>query len=165
LRTARPIGSLVFARPHSGRFQISNAALEMMHEFVQDEPHKPEAGGVLLGRHILDTRDIVVDRVSAPMPGDQQSRFRFYRAHRRHQRVIDDAWRTSGGTCTYLGEWHTHPEQCPTPSPVDEGDWRRKLATDQFSGCLFFAVVGTGATRVWEGAWHDSNLLQLALVP
>lgn len=159
------LGSLVFARPHGGRFQISDAAWETMRRFVQDEPHKPEAGGVLLGRHILDTRDIVVDRVSIPMPGDRRSRARFFRARSRHQRIIDEAWRESNGTCTYLGEWHTHPERCPTPSPEDEGNWRRKLATDWFSSYLFFVIVGTDVVRVWEGAWHQSHLLQLALVP
>jgi len=82
-----------------------------MRHYVQDVPTKPEAGGVLLGRHILETGDIIVDLITEPMPSDRQGRFRFFRARRPHQAAIDRAWRASGGTYTYLGEWHTHPEQ------------------------------------------------------
>jgi integrative and conjugative element protein (TIGR02256 family) len=114
-------------------------------------PERPEAGGVLLGRHLLGTSDILVDRVTEPLPGDQQSRFRFFRARRRHQMVIDRAWQESAGTQTYLGEWHTHPERVPAPSLSDRLGWHRKLLTDRFSDVMFFVIMGTQETSVWEG--------------
>jgi integrative and conjugative element protein (TIGR02256 family) len=132
-----------------------------MRRHAQDAPHKPESGGVLLGRHILDTHDIVVDRVTTPLPDDRQSRTRFFRARRRHQALIDQAWRESDGACTYLGEWHTHPEAVPTPSLIDQLDWRRKLLVDRFSGMLYFVIVGTAAVRVWEGRRHRTHLCHL----
>ncbi|HUG16211.1 MAG TPA: Mov34/MPN/PAD-1 family protein, partial [Thermomicrobiales bacterium] len=116
-----------------------------------------EAGGVLLGRHIRDTCDIVVDLVSTPLPGDRQSRTRFFRARRRHQALIDQVWLVIDGACTYLGEWHTHPEVIPTPSLIDQFDWRRKLIVDRFSNCAFFVIVGTTAVCAWEG--HQRRLL------
>ncbi|MFV2044579.1 MAG: Mov34/MPN/PAD-1 family protein [Anaerolineales bacterium] len=122
-----------------------------MTEFTQHDPTEPEAGGVLLGRHILNTRDIVVDRVTLPMDGDHQSRHQFFRAYHLHQEAIARAWGESGGTCTYLGEWHTHPECVPTPSLIDNWNWRWKLLTDQFSGFIFFLITGTQTIRVWEG--------------
>jgi len=39
-----------------------------------------------------------------------------------------DRWRATRGTVRYLGEWHTHPEDHPTPSGLDRSEWRR-LAT------------------------------------
>jgi integrative and conjugative element protein (TIGR02256 family) len=65
--------------------------------------------------------------------------------------MIDQAWHISSGTCTYLGEWHTHPEPIPTPSVVDRSDWRRRLMTDQTTKPLFFVIVGMEQTRVWQG--------------
>lgn len=125
-----------------------------MRHHVQNAPNKPEAGGVLLGRHIVDTRDIVVDLLTTPLPGDRQSRNRFFRARREHQAVIDTIWRETDGVCTYLGEWHTHPESIPIPSVLDQLNWRRKLMVDEFSTVLFFVIAGTEQVKVWEGHRH-----------
>jgi integrative and conjugative element protein (TIGR02256 family) len=142
---------LTFARPRGGRFQISPATMCSIRRYTQDSPRKLEAGGVLLGRHIAASNDIVVDDLTVPMRGDRRGRYFFVREHEAHQRIIDRAWRGSGGTCTYLGEWHTHPEPVPTPSSVDRTNWRLKLKQDLFSGCVFFMIVGTHDVRVWEG--------------
>ncbi|HEX2093384.1 MAG TPA: Mov34/MPN/PAD-1 family protein [Longimicrobiaceae bacterium] len=153
---------LTFARPGGGRFQIGPASLRVMRGYLQNLPRKTEAGGVLLGRHIADSLDVVVDEVTVPMRGDRRERYRFWRAHEPHQGVIDRAWRESGGTCTYLGEWHTHPEPVPTPSKVDRNDWRRKLREDRFSGIVFFVILGTREVRVWEGSQGGTTLLPLS---
>ena len=90
---------LIFARVGGGRFQIGPSALAVMRQYVQDAPEKAEAGGILLGRHILGTDDIIVDDVTVPMPGDRRSRFQFFRARRWHQEAINRAWQESSGTC------------------------------------------------------------------
>jgi len=154
---------LVFKRHFDGFFKISNLAHIVMLQFAQDEIHKPESGGVLLGRHIVNTKNIVVDRVTTPMPADRQARFRFFRSRNAHQQVIDQVWQESKETCTYLGEWHTHPESVPTPSLVDQFDWRRKLMFDRFSEHLFFVIVGTYELRVWEGRFRCSSLFPLEI--
>ncbi|NNC30862.1 hypothetical protein HKM21_16460 [Longimicrobium terrae] len=136
----------------------------MLRQHVQDSREKREAGGVLLGRHILHTADVVVDGVTIPLPGDQRERFRFVRARQRHQEAIDRAWRESGGTCTFLGEWHTHPERHPWPSGVDRQDWLRKLREDAFTDWLFFVIVGMEEIRVWEGARNGKAVFHLAQI-
>ncbi|MCD4689377.1 MAG: Mov34/MPN/PAD-1 family protein [Desulfuromonadaceae bacterium] len=126
--------------------------LAKMLALVQDTPDKKEAGGVILGRHILDSTDIVVDEITTVMKGDTQGRFHFRRRRRRHQQAIDKFWQDSKGTCTYLGEWHTHPEPHPTPSFVDLNNWKRKLREDVFAGeNLYFIILGVETMRVWEG--------------
>ena|SRR5437870_3782001 len=142
---------LTFARLDVGRLRIGPDAVTSMHRYAQNGPNRTEAGGVLLGRHLLDTDDIVVDKVTAPGVGDYRSRFRFFRARLPHQEMIDGLWRESGGTCTYLGEWHTHPEAVPRPSFLDRLEWWRKLLFDSFTAPLFFVIVGTEQTCVWEG--------------
>lgn len=142
---------LLFRRPGGGRLQIGPDALAVILRYAQHEPGAPEAGGALLGRYILSTRDVVVDVVTEPMRADRRSRTRFYRHRRGHQAVIERAWAESGGTCAWLGEWHTHPEPVPTPSWVDRADWRRKLLVDRYDEALFFVIAGTASVRAWEG--------------
>jgi len=157
------IDRLTFARAPLGHFQVGPGALAAMRRYVQDDALKPESGGVLLGRHLLGTRDIIVDCVTTPLPGDRGTRTRFFRARARHQTAIDRAWRESGGTCTYLGEWHTHPEPIPTPSRVDLLGWRRKLRVDRFAGQLFFVIVGTTEIVAWEGARDHTTVDSLII--
>lgn len=153
--------SVTFIRPAGGNFQISEKALETILTFIQDEPHKLESGGVLLGRHILGTNDIVVDQVTIPLKGDRRCHSSFFRSHFLHQAQINQAWNESKGTRTYLGEWHTHSEQIPSPSIVDRIDWQRKLFVDKFSKCLFFIILGTETVCVWEGKYRSTCLRQL----
>lgn len=152
---------VVFNRHLDGKIKISTTALNVMLEFIQDDLNKPESGGVILGRHIVDSHDIVVDGVTRPTHEDQQSRFRFFRSKQPHQKSIDDAWAASLQTSTYLGEWHTHPEPIPTPSWVDKCNWHRKLMVDRYSGTLFFIILGTNELRVWEGQYRRITLYSL----
>jgi integrative and conjugative element protein (TIGR02256 family) len=99
------------------------------------------------------------------MDGDQRARTRFHRAKRRHQAAIDAAWAASEGTCTYLGEWHTHPEPIPTPSAVDWTDWRRRLLRDRYTEPLFFIIIGTIAIRAWEGHRPDVIVQLAGIIP
>ncbi len=152
--------SVTFNRKDGGHFHISERALQVIHQHIQDELYKNEAGGVLLGRHILGSDDIIVDTVTEPMPGDKRERFRFFRSQYFHQYLIDRMWKESRGTCTYLGEWHTHPEQDPEPSDIDRLDWSQRLRRDQFTEPIFFVIVGTEHIRVWEG-WRNKKPIQL----
>jgi integrative and conjugative element protein (TIGR02256 family) len=68
-----------------------------------------------------------------------------------HQEQIDLAWKTSAGTSAYLGEWHTHPEDIPSPSFIDLMGWQKKLVFDRIGPDIFFVIVGTAEVRAWEG--------------
>lgn len=142
---------LVFCKHNGGRLGVSEEALAVMCSFTQLQPRDTEAGGVLIGRFIEGGEDVVVDLVTSPLPGDRRSRTRFHRSKRPHQKVLDREWRESGGKRTYLGEWHTHPEPCPTPSHIDLNDWRRRVKRDTFHGdFLHFVIVGQVEVRAWE---------------
>lgn len=157
--------ALTFTSPTHARFELSADVLATMSQHVQDEKGKPESGGVMLGRYLLDTPNVVVDILTTPMPGDQQTRYNFYRAERDHQRVIDQCWHESRSTCNYLGEWHTHPEPDPAPSRLDLRNWRRKLEQDQFdSDVLFFVIVGEHHIRAWQGHCQSGNIAPLMLL-
>ncbi|WP_367268380.1 Mov34/MPN/PAD-1 family protein [uncultured Treponema sp.] len=45
---------------------------------------------------------------------------------------------------SFLGEWHTHPESNPIPSPLDKKEWQqiKKHNTEP----LIFCILGTEST-------------------
>jgi integrative and conjugative element protein (TIGR02256 family) len=157
--------SLIYARPNGGRIKLPSEVIEPIHDYVQNDRRKPEAGGVMLGRYIIESKDIVIDKISFPMPGDRATRNTFFRKKRAHQQIIDREWAASNHTCTYLGEWHTHPEPHPSPSCIDEFNWKRKLKKDIVdSDCLFFLIVGTSKMRMWEGHRYSRTISMLKLM-
>lgn len=148
LESATP---LVFEIGDGRRIKLTAEVVSRMQSYAQHAGGALEAGGILLGRYLCDSDDIVVDDITVPLPGDKRGRCFFHRLQKTHQQVITQAWQASNGTRTYLGEWHTHPEAQPTPSCVDTADWRRKLHQDQYFDRLFFFIVGTQLIRGWSG--------------
>lgn len=131
------------------RLIIVERALEQMQAYVQRRRWNTEAGGVLLGRHLLDSLDAVVDEVTTPQCGDRRSRFGFFRSAR-HEYIARKRWTEQQNTLAYLGLWHTHPEPDPSPSGVDRGDWSQAVSGDTFEGDrLYFPIVGTDRIRIW----------------
>lgn len=140
---------LVYRVTPRQRLVIVESALQQMQAYAQHHWWNCEAGGVLLGRHLLDSHDVVVDDVSTPQSGDRRSRFSFFRSSR-HEIVARQRWLEQERTSAYLGLWHTHPEPDPTPSSVDRHDWQQAVSADTFeSNRLFFPIVGTRSVRIW----------------
>jgi len=105
--------------------------MQTMLSFRQLKRGSHESGGILLGRYIKGSSDVVVDHVTTPMKNDSSSE------------VIDEKWEESKGTCNYLGEWHTHPQDHPTPSSTDIQTWLRLIKETQFElGELYFVIIG-----------------------
>ncbi|MCC7389838.1 MAG: Mov34/MPN/PAD-1 family protein [Phycisphaerales bacterium] len=140
-----------FRRPVVGTVRLVPGVIDHLRGHRQFAQDRPEAGGILLGRLILGTADVVVDEACGPSSHDRRSRHRFLRARRPAQETVDQAWTRSDGTLIYLGEWHTHPEDDPTPSCIDRRSWahtvRRATLEQDF---LLFVIVGRVSLRVWE---------------
>lgn len=146
----------------TGAFVVSDAALERLRKYRQTYWRRKEAGGVLLGRHLIDGADVIVDEVTVPQRNDKRSRFSFFRSGD-HQDIVLGNWKASRGTQTYLGLWHSHPEPNPTPSSVDLHDWRSACRRDRYFGeRLFFIILGTKTFGVWHGT-RDGAIRKLDL--
>lgn len=157
-----PDQPLTFINNRGAKFKLTPGVVTQMRHYVQDTTDKKEAGGVLLGRFILDCSDVVVDQITVPLQEDRRGRFRFFRSAWKHQQLIFRVWRRSKGTCNYLGEWHTHPESDPFPSALDLQTWRQKLSKDRFdSDVLYFVIVGTEKINAWQGNRHTLEMERL----
>lgn len=127
------------------------ASLSVLRAHAQHARRCQEAGGILLGRLIDISSQVLVDEVTVPGPEDRRSRFRFFRAKQPAQVLVDQAWARSGGELNYIGEWHTHPEDHPVPSCHDRSEWRRLATTQRYEqSSLFFVIVGRRSIGAWE---------------
>jgi integrative and conjugative element protein (TIGR02256 family) len=157
--------ALTFIDSSNNKVKIGSTALSGMKNFIQNTPQKEEAGGVLLGRFLIGNNDVVVDHITVPVAGDKRTRFGYFRSKPAHQNRISEAWSSSRGTCNYLGEWHTHPEDDPNPSGHDLANWKNKLNHDKFDGdFLIFIIVGIVQVNAWKGIRDNRQFEKLSPV-
>ena len=121
---------------------ISERVWLKWHTQRQLEADQPESFGVLIGSTSHDHREIYIEDVTKPMPGDCQSRTSFDLRDPGHQHAVNAAHRGSDGYQIYLGTWHTHPEPIPSPSRTDKVDWHRCLRRNS-ERSLIFVIAGT----------------------
>lgn len=151
----------IFRLSNKGRIKLSESALIIMNSYKQDSEGKLESGGVMIGRFIINSKNIVVDKVTVPMKGDKRTRNTFTRMAKPHQEIIDKEWKKSNGRSNYLGEWHTHPENFPDPSIRDFESWRVKLKNAIFSSrYLYFVIIGIEEYRIWEGDRRSLRIIR-----
>ena len=130
---------------------IFKNVVEKFNRYRQTKKGQKEAGGLLIGRHLLENEHLVVDQITEPSWWDKRFRTFFYRSSS-HNKILYKAWKASDKTQTLIGLWHTHPEPVPSPSTVDWGDWSRTIGHGDFAGeSVFFLIVGSVKVRVWQG--------------
>src|SRR4051812_47700090 len=99
-------------------YYFSKEVIDTLSKFRQTRSGTHEAGGILLGQVSKDCT--YVCRVSIPNDLDKRSLFSFKRSKKSAQLIAEYEFHNSGGTITYLGEWHSHPEDIASPSSQDQ---------------------------------------------
>jgi integrative and conjugative element protein (TIGR02256 family) len=98
-----------------------------------------EAGGLLFARIVGN--DITIEEATGPRRTDRRSRYSYEGDRLAEQPEIDD--RHARGL-DYVGDWHTHPERWPKPSPDDDRAMISRVRESQHQLLGFvFAIVGT----------------------
>ncbi len=120
--------------------KITEDVFEKMKIFIQDEKHKSEAGGVLMGYFLEDNNYSITD-VSSPSELDKSSRFTFTRSKKNAQKIINKIFKDSNGKKIYLGEWHTHPEDYPTPSSLDKKSILEQIRGNILNSEIIFMLI------------------------
>ena len=106
-----------------------------------------EAGGQLFGT--VDDRAVRLIDASGPGSGDERGRTHFRSCPVRAQRAIE---RRARRGLLYLGEWHTHPEVVPRPSPQDRLAMSSLLRDSRpNTDPLLMVIVGR---QPGTGGWH-----------
>lgn len=118
---------------------LTPAIQTVLHKYRQLGPFDHEAGGILLGFRRGEI-DLELTLATEPTPKDKRGMFSFFRSTWHHQDVARQQWMKSGGTVDYLGDWHTHPEDHPTPSSTDRREWEKLRRNSPRP--LIFIIVG-----------------------
>ena len=122
--------------------------------YVEPEERGREAGGILIGSYRGPHIEVVA--CTMPMPGDVRTVTSFDRRDPGHAREAKRQWKQSGRLLTFVGEWHTHPEQMPSPSSTDLDTWEGAMKKHAPYRLLF---VIRGHSGAWFGVGRAGAVL------
>lgn len=117
---------------------FSEEVIDKFKKFQQNNLNDVESGGLLLGK--IRGEHFEITQITTPYRKDKLSKFSFERNDLKHIEVMNCLKRNSHGEISYLGEWHTHPEDFPKPSIVDKQEWNNIKSKRKYP--IFFLIIG-----------------------
>lgn len=145
--------------PDGGVLDILADVFEEIGKWIQLESNSPESGGYIVGYQHENTNNISLERVSNPGIEDVSSRGRFSLKDPKHYFFLT---KQEMQKSFYMGVWHTHPEDIPTPSSIDWNDWTNSVKLEQSgSKYIFFVIAGRKETRIWAGDTMTGKIVEL----
>ncbi|CAM2997959.1 MULTISPECIES: CBASS system CD-NTase/cGAS isopeptidase Cap3 [Pseudoalteromonas] len=124
----KTVCELVFEDEVGNTVVILEHVFNTMLDYRQLTPTSLEAAGVLVGER--RGSHLIICDLSVPNTGDIRSRYRVDRKGKHHQSKVIECFYSSNGFQQYIGEWHTHPEDHPSPSFLDKQSWKENLVAD-----------------------------------
>jgi len=106
--------NLIYIRP---------SVIEVFQHHIQSGPSDLEGGGILLG--YVRGSHLEIIEATEPTRFDRRFRMFFERMHNLHEQIAHKQWTESEGLIRYMGEWHTHPQDYPSPSGTDLIEWQK----------------------------------------
>lgn len=108
-----------------------------------------EAGGQLFGT--INESLVSIKIATGPYRGDERSRYRYRSNPKAAQQAIDDQAKQG---LLYLGEWHTHAEDRPGPSGMDDEAMGLLIKRSHLnSNALFMMIIGRVLSADGLGLW------------
>lgn len=133
---------------------LTNEAVLTLAAYAVPEQIQTEAGGIFIGSYRGPHLDVT--GATGPMAGDRRFPSFFERMDPGHQAAARAEWAATAGTRTYLGEWHSHPEDNPWPSATDRRTWRQ-IMNGSPDPVLFLIV---GRKKLWCAFGHRGTLFE-----
>jgi integrative and conjugative element protein (TIGR02256 family) len=125
---------------------ITHPVVAMFEQQKDKSLAQSESGGILIGCY--RGPHVEITGYTAPGTKDIRLPYRFIKQDDKHQHHATNAWRISGGTDTYIGEWHTHPRGAPRPSSIDNQTWRELVAASK--RMMVFVIVSPEGWAVYR---------------
>lgn len=125
---------------------IQDEVLEVFEKFAQTSFFSLEAGGILLG--YVREPHLEILEASEPTRWDRRLRCFFDRSASGHNELAQRRAAESGGLVRYIGEWHTHPADYPTPSTIDRSGWTKLAKKRGDQRPVLAIIVGRKALHV-----------------
>ena len=148
---------LVFKAKDDSLVVILPEVVDTLLSYRQLMVSTPESAGVVIGER--RGKHCIIRTVSLPSTEDVRTRFSVNRIGVAHQDKVNSAFQESNGLWQYLGEWHTHPEEVPSPSTIDYKSWHKQLHSAE---PLILIIVGL--TDFWVGKKNNQIIDVLSLL-
>lgn len=122
---------------------LTTELVESVNADVKQHGHDKERGGILLG--FRRGSHLHINEATFPMRWDIGTMFAFRRSAIGHRQIALRRWHQSSRTIDWVGEWHSHPEESPSPSSIDIRSW--KEITRDRAAPMAFMIIG------WKRGW------------
>lgn len=131
---------------------IADEVLNIWRKYQQVDIKDNEACGILIGGYNEKQNKIFIDLCTEPQKSDLRKRTFFTLKDPFHQKRVNDIFISSQETQFYLGTWHSHPENYPSPSGIDLQDWKKCIKRNSQNKFMVFAIIGLKETfiKVYE---------------
>lgn len=140
-----------------GYLLLKPEVLRVFEKYAQLDAAMPESGGILLG--YVKGEHLEVIEATEPTLSDKRTMFFFLRRPHGHQDIARCRWEESEGLIRYLGEWHTHPENVPTPSCLDRREWRSAAKKRADGRTQVGLIVGRDALHIeLTSSWGEHTV-------
>lgn len=140
---------------------ISEDVIDILHSYCQDSDEKLEAGGILIG--FITGYHIFITKISTPNIYDKRSRYGFVRDKGTAQAIVDYEFINNRGSMIYLGEWHTHPEDLPTPSFQDKKMIKQHFIKSKLNEPFILLLI-QGIKGIYLGVYNKDGLKKAQLI-
>ena len=127
-----------------------------MEQHKQIDKSQHEAGGILLGQ--VSGNKVYILKASTPNKFDKSSRNNFVRDKDASQVIVDFEFANSNNKTIYLGEWHTHPEDFPTPSSIDKVMIHKQFFKNQLNE-KYLVLLIAGRKGLYVGLYNGKMLI------
>ena len=129
------------------KVSIDKGLLDKLHLFRKKELPN-ETGGILLGYYDFNLMNLViVDSIPAPKDSDSAQSW-FERGTQGLTEAVKDATNRTSGVVGYVGEWHSHPDECSTNPSQDDKIQLIELAISMEEDGLPAVIVIVGYDNV-----------------
>jgi integrative and conjugative element protein (TIGR02256 family) len=145
---------------HAPMIRIRGDALRVISAEAPASADGRETGGILLGHDPAAAGTIEITTAGDPGPGADRRPDSFRRDLAHAQRLADEGYARDGSV--WLGEWHTHPTEPPTPSSQDMTTYRKLFAHDDLD---FDRIVSLIVTPNPVGGWYQPLLWSWLITP
>jgi len=139
---------------------ISKSVMNIIENYKQFKKNDNEAGGILFGQ--IMENNVYIMKASTPNKFDKASRYSFVCNKDAAQIIIDFEFKNSGGKTIYFGEWHTHPENKPTPSSIDINMIKSQFFKNKINEPFLFLLI-QGITDVYFVLFDGKELKPIDL--
>lgn len=133
---------------------IDETVTSIFLKYVQLNPNSFESGGILTGKIYDESIEIL--NCSEPTKLDNRQKYNFNRSCKSAQVFINKRFDMSKGEEIYLGEWHTHPEDIPTPSQLDIKSFSKTISKNILNSCIHFMII-IGRVENYIGIYENGE--------